>query len=311
MGHPQEPPEPPGLPRYPPARMLARLLILVVPTHLKDTRMPPRITWSFVLEGIVCNLHSLFATMAPHSDTRAAQLTTSGLGTQFVSPRKPRDKRKTQTLVELPGQKSKQHQLQAKLASLLAGKPTGSSEQVLIEPELPLTPPPPDEQVPSGAGKNSDSCFFEDEVPSYAELQDSDIPLLNTTPSRRILPDRTATRLYDSWKVLIPTLVNAQLEYTRRTMGNILEQPAAVLSACRSQKCAQSRTSLIGLFFDSESLAMDYLCLIIKFTKRLHLPRRFELQMCYSQPPLPSLGWRYLPNYLRFIAPYLSARVML
>ncbi|KAG2091619.1 hypothetical protein BD769DRAFT_1631979 [Suillus cothurnatus] len=126
--------------------------------------------------------------MAPQpSNTRAAQLTTSGLGAQFVSPRKPRNKLKTQTLVELPGQKAKQDKLQA---------------------------------------------------------------------NHRILPDVAAARLYDTWKTLIPTLVDVQLGYTQRTVGKILERPSTVLSACCSRKCAQRRTTLIGLFFDTQVLIL-------------------------------------------------------
>ncbi|KAG1889816.1 uncharacterized protein F5891DRAFT_987159 [Suillus fuscotomentosus] len=183
--------------------------------------------------------------MAPQpSNTRAAQLTTSGLGAQFVSPRKPRNKLKTQTLVELPGQKAKQDKLQAKLAALLAGKPTSSSEPT-------TTSTSPDiENTPADAYEDS---FIENEV--FPLIQpDESVPPLNTSEcikSHRILPDVAAARLYDTWKTLIPTLVDVQLGYTQRTVGKILERPSTVLSACRSQKCAQRRTTLIGLFFDS------------------------------------------------------------
>ncbi|KAG0692808.1 hypothetical protein DFH29DRAFT_817111 [Suillus ampliporus] len=187
--------------------------------------------------------------MAPRSDTRAAQLTTSGLGAQFVSPRKPRDKRKTQTLVKLPGQKAKHLKLQAKLASLLAGKPNFEQTTTSDLDTLPSAASP-EENVPADAYED---FLFEDEVPPLTESQDS-IPPLNTSefiPNRRILPDIAAARLYDTWKILIPTIVDAQLEYTQRTVGKIPERPLRVLSACHSQKCAQRRTNMIGLFFDS------------------------------------------------------------
>ncbi|KAG2087542.1 uncharacterized protein F5147DRAFT_790688 [Suillus discolor] len=102
----------------------------------------------------------------------------------------------------------------------------------------------------------ADACedlfFFEDEVPPLTEPQDS-IPLLNTSefiPNRHILPDIAAAQLYDTWKILIPTLVDAQLEYTQRTIGKFVKRPPMILSACHSQKCAQKRTTMIGLFFD-------------------------------------------------------------
>lgn len=197
--------------------------------------------------------------MAPRSDTCAVQLTTSGLGTQFVSPWKPRDKRKTQTLVELPGQKTKQLKLQAKLATLLAGK--SSSEQMTTN-ELDMFKLPPT-AISSNENTLADTCedllLFENDAPPLIEPEDS-IPQPNTsefsTPSHCILPDIAAARLYDAWKILVPTLVDVQLSYTQRTIGRVLERPVMVLSACHSQKCAQRRTTMIGLFFNSESHAM-------------------------------------------------------
>ncbi|KAG1855143.1 hypothetical protein DFJ58DRAFT_627889, partial [Suillus subalutaceus] len=70
-----------------------------------------------------------------------------------------------------------------------------------------------------------------------------------STPSRRTQPDLTSTRLYDSWKALIPTLVDIQLDYTARTLGAPLERTPKVLSLCSSHTCAQKRTSLTCLFF--------------------------------------------------------------
>ncbi|KAG1836231.1 hypothetical protein F4604DRAFT_1943434 [Suillus subluteus] len=169
----------------------------------------------------ICKLLPTFISMAPCSYSRAAQLTTSGLGAQFVSPRKPRDKCKTQTLVELPGQKAKHLKLQAKLASLLAGKPNFKQTTTSNLDMLPSTASP-EENVPANAYED---FLFEDEVPPLTESQDS-IPPLNTSefiPNCHILPDIAAARLYDTWKTLIPTLVDAQLEYTQRTVGKIPE----------------------------------------------------------------------------------------
>ncbi|KAG2106671.1 hypothetical protein BD769DRAFT_1316587, partial [Suillus cothurnatus] len=70
-----------------------------------------------------------------------------------------------------------------------------------------------------------------------------------STPSRRTQPDLTSTRLYDSWKALIPTLVDIQLDYTARTLGAPLKRTPKVLSLCSSHTCAQKRTSLTCLFF--------------------------------------------------------------
>ncbi|KAG2125361.1 uncharacterized protein EDB93DRAFT_1244054 [Suillus bovinus] len=95
---------------------------------------------------------------------------------------------------------------------------------------------------------------------TFAYAAPESVPPLNTSEcikSHRILPDVAAARLYDTWKTLIPTLVDVQLGYTQRTVGKILERPSTVLSACRSQKCAQRRTTLIGLFFDTQVLILN------------------------------------------------------
>ena len=56
--------------------------------------------------------------MSPRPGTQCAQITTGGLGKHFESPRCPRDKRKTQKLVEIAGQSSKCHRLAARLEQL-------------------------------------------------------------------------------------------------------------------------------------------------------------------------------------------------
>ncbi|KAG2080593.1 uncharacterized protein F5147DRAFT_784178 [Suillus discolor] len=137
----------------------------------------------------------------------------------------------------------------AKLATLLAGK-LNSEQTTTCQLDMLPTAVSSEENMPADACE--DLFLFEDEVPPLTEPQDS-IPPLNTSefiPNRRILPDIAAARLYDTWKILIPTLVDVQLEYTQRTVGKFVERPPTILSACHSQKCAQKRTTMIGLFFD-------------------------------------------------------------
>jgi hypothetical protein len=188
--------------------------------------------------------------MAPCMGTRAAQPgTSSGLGTHFSSPRKLRDKRKTKALVEVPGQKAKQRQLLAKMASLLAGtaKPEntsstqeGHAETVALEPD-------------AESSNTWEDVFHHDDVLPLVTQSTENCPLHSpSTLSRRILPNLTSTHLYDSWKSLIPTLVAVQLNYTARTLGAPLQRiPTTLpLSLCRSDTCAQKRTSIVCLFFD-------------------------------------------------------------
>ncbi|KAG1786214.1 uncharacterized protein HD556DRAFT_1449950 [Suillus plorans] len=150
--------------------------------------------------------------MAPHAGTCAAQPgMSSGLGTHCSSPRKLRDKRKTQVLVEVPGQKAKQRQLLTKMASLLAGS---------VKPK---------ETSPVLAEMEADTAVLEENANEAWEdiLEPHDNcspqPASQSTASRRTQPDLTSTRLYDSWKTLIPTLVETQLDYTARTLGAPLE----------------------------------------------------------------------------------------
>ncbi|KAG2344746.1 hypothetical protein BDR05DRAFT_947110, partial [Suillus weaverae] len=148
--------------------------------------------------------------MAPHMGTRAAQPgTSSGLGTHFSSPRKLRDKQKTQVLVEVPGQKAKHNQLLAKMASLLASSATQKPEET--SPVLPET--------------ETDAVVLEDDAneawEDVPEPHDNCSPQSpsQSTLSHHTQPDLTSTHLYNSWKALIPTLVEIQLDYTARTLA--------------------------------------------------------------------------------------------
>ncbi|KAG1794166.1 uncharacterized protein HD556DRAFT_1205066, partial [Suillus plorans] len=66
---------------------------------------------------------------------------------------------------------------------------------------------------------------------------------------RRILPDNPTNILYENWRTLIPTLVDPQLKYYARTIGQGLEKTHKVISACATLTCAQKKTSLLCLFF--------------------------------------------------------------
>ncbi|KAG2139317.1 hypothetical protein DEU56DRAFT_735682 [Suillus clintonianus] len=85
------------------------------------------------------------------------------------------------------------------------------------------------------------------------EESSSDRPVnLESSPhKRRILPDKSTDTLYTNWHRLIPTLVDPQLQYYARTLGQALERTQDVISACGTLSCAQKRTNLLCLFFDS------------------------------------------------------------
>ncbi|KAG1770194.1 hypothetical protein EDD22DRAFT_977211 [Suillus occidentalis] len=75
---------------------------------------------------------------------------------------------------------------------------------------------------------------------------------IETSPrKRRILPDKSTDALYANWQKLIPTLIDPQLSYHARTLGQALEKTHDVISACGTDTCAHKRTNLLCLFFDS------------------------------------------------------------
>ncbi|KAG1864624.1 hypothetical protein C8R48DRAFT_601821 [Suillus tomentosus] len=68
---------------------------------------------------------------------------------------------------------------------------------------------------------------------------------------RRTIPDKSTDALYANWRKLIPTLVDPQLKYHARTLGQALEITHDVISACATLSCARNSTSILCLFFDS------------------------------------------------------------
>ncbi|KAG1837517.1 hypothetical protein DFJ58DRAFT_718872 [Suillus subalutaceus] len=161
--------------------------------------------------------------------TRKAQLASSGLGSHFVSPRKARDKRKTQTYVELPGAETKRRRLLDAMERLLKPQHEESHPQLLAQA-------PPSDTV------TTEHMDTDNLVPS---LEISVSPV-----KRRIVPDKSTNSLYKNWIALIPTLVDPVLQYFRRTQGKALENIHPVISACGKPSCTPKRTTMMCLFFD-------------------------------------------------------------
>ncbi|KAG0697549.1 hypothetical protein DFH29DRAFT_1003608 [Suillus ampliporus] len=169
--------------------------------------------------------------MAPTKslNTRKAQFASSGLGQHFISPRKARYKRKTQVLVELPGAELKRHRLLAQMQQLLNHTPSQMT-------------PSPCTVLGGHAGEVADINMFDDldstginvEMPEEifsTRHANSGSDLHN----RRVLPDNPINILYANWQKLIPTLVDPQLKYYARTIGQGLEKTNKFVDAvgCR------------------------------------------------------------------------------
>ncbi|KAG2739058.1 hypothetical protein P692DRAFT_20756820 [Suillus brevipes Sb2] len=178
-------------------------------------------------------------------NTRKAQIVCSGLGQHFVSPRKARDKRKTQTLVALPGAQLKRRHLLAQMQRLM--DPTSS--QTVCSPRTTLGSPSgeaDDMNIPN----DFDFAGAEDQT-SEEVFSERRTDIEASPRKRRILPDKSTDTLYANWQKLVPTLIDPQLSYYARTLGQALEKTHDVISACGTHTCAYKRTNMLCLFFDS------------------------------------------------------------
>ncbi|KIJ59342.1 hypothetical protein HYDPIDRAFT_170842 [Hydnomerulius pinastri MD-312] len=135
--------------------------------------------------------------MAARPGTRATlPSTATGLGQHFTSPSKAKDKRKSQTYVPIPGHEVKRQRLLGRLDDLLNHK-TKNPQKI----------PPADLQGPS----SSKLAPNEDKLPQatvdnaeYNAPADEDFSELNALAPAV----NTATRLFQSWKTVIPTLID-------------------------------------------------------------------------------------------------------
>ncbi|KAF8131913.1 hypothetical protein EV363DRAFT_1449621 [Boletus edulis] len=189
--------------------------------------------------------------MPPRLHSRAAQPVTKGLGHHFQSPRHPRDKTKTQTIVYVAGQAAKRRRLAARLEQLEGKIPTSTS--------------PPDAVPPNASDQTDDNHDLhfgdmsdQDYVPSDAEMEHEGQPDVLTSHNghsavqckRRILPDLRAQRLCSSWRAVIPTVIAPYLSYASRTLGKPLPPTTGSFSLCNHENCTQKSTNILCLLFD-------------------------------------------------------------
>jgi hypothetical protein len=184
--------------------------------------------------------------MAPPTTTRGAQPTSTGLGHHFVSPKKSRDKKKTQTTVQIPGAASKHSEILARISELMkpqAQDPEASSFSSTLLPQN-------NAMVVSEADDTISHNYDIEDLTTVDEGPSHIADVMHEDTTRRLLPDKLADNLYRSWKALIPTLVDPQLKYTTRTHGQPLLEVCPVISSCTYYGCAQKRSSIVCLFFD-------------------------------------------------------------
>ena len=168
--------------------------------------------------------------MNPRPGTRGALPSTiSGMGQHFTSPKRRRDKRKSQTEVVIPGQDAKRQRLHQRLDDLLNRK-------------LPVMPPPPVTNDPLLDAVIEDATGNTDPIQHVDDDVNEEIHH-NSTPSV------ATSRLYDNWHTVIPSIIQPYLQYLAETIGKPLTRPDATLIGCH-RGCEPKRTSLLCLHFD-------------------------------------------------------------
>ncbi|KAG6886699.1 hypothetical protein C0992_002762 [Termitomyces sp. T32_za158] len=163
--------------------------------------------------------------------TRAQQPTTSGLGKQFTSPIKRRDKAKTTTYVQYMGRKQEIAKLKAKIDTLK------KAAEGIFDP-----PPPASLDNNLGVTEPSINAPISDDTPmSFDEdlLPGPECIAITQTQEdervpRRIGPNQAAKDLYTNWTNLLARLVTPLLEYTSKAMGRIPDRVAPYLSLSTS-----------------------------------------------------------------------------
>jgi hypothetical protein len=157
-----------------------------------------------------------------------------------------------QTLVEFPGAELRRQQLLNQMQRLInpTSSPTGHSPTAPGSPsvEAEVNNMPDDlDFVDVGGVEVEMSKESSSDMPSNSEI---------SLQKRRILPDKSADALYGNWRKVIPTLVDPQLKYYTRTLGQALEKTHDVISACGTHSCVRKTTSMLCLFFDSKFLSV-------------------------------------------------------
>jgi hypothetical protein len=165
---------------------------------------------------------------------RTRQPTTGGLGVHFVSPIKRRDKRKSTTIIRLPGHIYKYQTLVNEIEALM--RQTSQS----------LPPEDIDEDL-------APMDIATDDTTNGSETIEVDQALLSESQdavNQRTDPNDEANGLYDRWKNLLPSLVDSLLSYDNISMGNVLQITSNIIRSCSVFTCARKVMQITALYFD-------------------------------------------------------------
>lgn len=187
------------------------------------------------------------ASMPPESGMRRAQLVSKGLGKHFESPLCPHDKSKTQKLVQVAGQSVQHRRLAAQLEKLQSI----SVDHILASAGENHT----DVDISSGFDPTNQDFILNDELQPEMDA-DHSLEAPRQTSKRCIHPDLAADRLYQNWKLLIPTLIQPYLHYVSQMLGKPLPPPSSPISFCNCTQCSHKPTHILCLFFDRKVSVM-------------------------------------------------------
>lgn len=180
----------------------------------------------------------------PNVPSRSQQRTTTGLGLLFVSPHKRRNKKRTTTYVQPLGLQDERRRLEERLQRLKQHRPAAASTEIQAV-EAPLEA---EQDLGSPMTVDADPPLdnFLPELPQHGFIEQDE----DERRPRRILPNRTAHKLYDKWALVLPRLVNPLLAYVSKSTGQIPERITQIETTCRQDGCVKKACEVLCLFQD-------------------------------------------------------------
>ena len=185
---------------------------------------------------------------------RSSQL----VGVHFESPKRRRPLRKDSAIVVRPGLAQREQELSLRL-NILLGKSQEPASSIAADSQ-------PTDPIDNTAAVRADSEDVEEfAVPETVLDSTPVLPLHDKqTPSRRLVPDDTAKRLYHSWLTLIPTLDDEYLSYMQRAQGRLGRPLQCEPRPCVSRRCVTRASEVQCLYADCTSARpsdLDFHCI--------------------------------------------------
>lgn len=179
----------------------------------------------------------------PKEPTRAQQPFTSGLGLLFSTPKKKRrNKKKDNTFVQPIGETKRRAELEARLLQLQQGVTSLDNP-----PHLPHT----DIAVDPVHDDSTPEPDFNTSLPFPIHVADDEPSHSKQLVPRRITPGDAATRLYERWASVLPTLIAPWLAYVGQSFAKVPTRVTHLESQC-NRMCDKKINRVQCLFQDCE-----------------------------------------------------------